>query len=92
VPQSFKMVLPSTNTEPASNSVHSHNAAVIPKDWPSLPESSSMKRESSQAAVKGGGGISDEHARDKRVSNFKRISMRGEGWAYWYDRAARSDS
>jgi hypothetical protein len=55
VPQSFKMVLPSTNTEPASNSVHSHNAAVIPKDWPSLPESSSMKRESSQAAVKGGG-------------------------------------
>jgi hypothetical protein len=58
VPQSFKMVLPSTNTEPASNSVHSHNAVVIPKDWPSLPESSSMKRESSQAAVKGGGGES----------------------------------
>jgi hypothetical protein len=61
VPQTFKMVLSSTNIEPASNSVHSHNASGIPIDWPALPESSSMKRESSQATVKGAKSAMNTH-------------------------------
>jgi hypothetical protein len=66
--QSFKMTLPSTTNDLASNSVDCNDSAVRFDEWPSLPASQSSKSNSEPAAAK--------VAKSAKARNFKRAVLR----------------
>jgi hypothetical protein len=71
VPQSFKVVLPPTDADLASNSVQRNKQAVVTSnDWPSLPESSSSKPGSPQTASSGAKSAMNKGERRKGISKF----------------------